>query len=280
MQKTFKIDTAEISRGISNFSIGFASLSVKDNVEDATSAGSGSLVTVGSLYGVLTAAHVVDALPKSGHVGIISYIENSMQFQRQSIAMEHAGCLTIQGKEFGRNGPDLGFLRLPQDNVGWLKAKNSFYNLSKHRDDALAHRAAGQGHVDTVVGVIHELTKDLPSEKRGVRKKGFTGIFCGGRPSAIRYRDDFDILDFELTSDAEFGLPNSFEGTSGGAIWRFFVTEKDNKPLVVERRLIGVPFYQSLAADKKRIITYHGPKSIYGVLIDRIIARWPEEASK
>ncbi len=231
-------------------------------------------------YGVLTAAHVVDALPKSGHVGIISYIENSMQFQRQSIAMEHADCLIIQGKEFGRNGPDLGFLRLPQENVGWLKAKNSFYNLSKHRDDALAHRAAGQGHVDTVVGVIHELTKDLPSEKRGVRKKGFTGIFCGGRPSAIRYRDDFDILDFELTSDAEFGLPNSFEGTSGGAIWRFFVTEKDNKPVVVERRLIGVPFYQSLTADKKRIITYHGPKSIYGVLIDRAIARWPDEASK
>jgi hypothetical protein len=179
-----------------------------------------------------------------------------------------------------RSGPDLGFLRLPQNNIGWLKAKGSFYNLSKHRNDALTHKNAGSGHIDAVVGVIHELTKDLPSETPRIRKKGFTAIFSGGRPIAVKYVDNFDILDFELTSDPDFNLPNSFEGTSGGAIWRFFVEERDGRPMVVERRLIGIPFFQSPPNNKKKIITYHGPYSIYQRLFEKIIERWPEEANR
>ena len=63
LQKKAYFSTEDISREISHFTVGFAALSVKDHVEDATSAGSGTLVTIGSVEGILTAAHVVEALP-------------------------------------------------------------------------------------------------------------------------------------------------------------------------------------------------------------------------
>ena len=47
MQTVFNLGAAEISRDISNFTAGSASLSAKDNVEGCNVPGSGSPVTVG-----------------------------------------------------------------------------------------------------------------------------------------------------------------------------------------------------------------------------------------
>jgi hypothetical protein len=54
----------------------------------------------------------------------------------------------------------------------------------------------------------------------------------------------------------------------GGAVWRFYVAEKNGTVDVVDRRLIAVPFYESLSSNGKREITCHGPKGIYGSFID------------
>ena len=66
--------------------------------------------------------------------------------------------------------------------------------------------------------------------------------------------------------------------TSGGSTWRFYVAEKDDEITVVDRRLVGVPFFQSLTYNGKREITGHGPKGIYGSFRDAIAERWPKEA--
>jgi hypothetical protein len=158
LQKKVLLSTEQISKDISNFIIGFARLTVENKVEDAVSAGSGSLVTVGSLHGILTAAHVLDALPKAGRVGLVTYANNPGRFDRQAIMMQHTGSVVMRGIKFGPIGPDLGFLRLPEQEIGWLKAKNSFYNLTKHRTDVLANKEPAQAHVDSVTGIIHEMT--------------------------------------------------------------------------------------------------------------------------
>jgi hypothetical protein len=119
----------------------------------------------------------------------------------------------------------------------------------------------------------------VPDSDSGVRRKWFTAIFCGARLAALRYLNAYDLNYFELTSDPGFALPKSFEGTSGGSAWQFYVTEKDGSIAVIERRLVSVPFYQSLDRDGKRIITCHGPKSIYGALMDAVSKRWPKEAA-
>ena len=93
-------------------------------------------------------------------------------------------------------------------------------------------------------------------------------IFCGARLAALRYPANYELYYYEPTNDPGFTLPKSFQGTSGGAVWRFYVAEKNGSVDVVDRRLIAVPFYESLSSNGKREITCHGPKGIYGPFID------------
>jgi hypothetical protein len=88
---------------------------------------------------------------------------------------------------------------------------------------------------------------------------------------------DYDLLDFEVTGGPGFDLPSSFGGASGGALWRFYYVMKDNVPTVVDRRLIGVLFYQSLSSEGKRVISCHGPTSVYSAVPAAISKRWPEQ---
>jgi hypothetical protein len=279
LQKKVFLSTAQISQEVSYFTMGFARLTVKNGVENAECAGSGTFVTIGSVHGILTAAHVVDHLPKEGPVGIITHVEDPTRFAKQRIAMEHCQSEVIRAAAFDEKGPDLAFLRLPQQSVGWIAAKSSFYNLKKYRSDVLANKDPSPSEVHALTGIIHELTEDVPGSDPRARRKSFTAIFCGARLAALRYLNTHDLNYFKLTSDPGFALPKSFEGTSGGSAWRFYVTEKDGGIAVIERRLVGVPFYQALDTDGKRIITCHGPKGIYGALIDAVSTRWPEEAA-
>jgi hypothetical protein len=261
-----------ISKETAHFTIGFAGLTASD----ATAAGSGSVVTVGSLHGILTAAHVIEALPRKGPVGIVTYQEKPARYEKPTITMEDTEHVVVRGTVASK-GPDIGFLRIPPRDIGWIAAKNSFYNLSKRRDDVLARKAASRSHTDALTGLIHEMTKDAPTDKPGERRKSFTAIFCGATLVALRYFDDYDLLYYEPTAPV---LPKSFEGASGGAIWRFYVEEKDGQVAVIDRLLYGVPFYQSLDEDVKKTITCHGPMSIYRALVDAIIAKWPKEATQ
>jgi hypothetical protein len=76
-------------------------------------------------------------------------------------------------------------LRLPPASVGWLTAKNSFYNLPKYRDDVLAQKAPSADHIDTITGIIAELTEEAPGSTTGAMKTLFTTIFCGARLIAL-----------------------------------------------------------------------------------------------
>lgn len=173
-------------------------------------------------------------------------------------------------------GPDLGFLRLPSNNVAALEAVLSFYNVSKRQKDVLANRTPASSSVDTFVGMISELTEDVDAEQKPVRLKRFTAIFGPGTSSATTQANGCDLFDFEVTPFPDFKLPSSFAGASGGAVWRFYIAEKDGLASLVGSRLVGVPFFET-PRDGKKIISCHGPKSIYSVLADEIEKKWPED---
>jgi hypothetical protein len=214
-----KISNEALSKQAGHFTMGFARLTQGDKGEEATSAGSGTLVIVGSLHGVLTAAHVVEELPKHGSVGIILSAESPAHYQKLAVNMGRAESpVVIKGKEFGPLGPDLAFLRLPDDEaLGWLKAQNSFYNLDKRRDDVLSGKEPAGPSADCITGIIHELTEEVPSERRGVRRVNFSTLFCPVRPSDVKYPDTSDLVCVELNTEHEpsFKSPDSFEGMSG-----------------------------------------------------------------
>jgi hypothetical protein len=279
--RPFLIKTDGLSASVKHFMVGFAQISLRGTVEDATSAGSGTLVTIDGIHGVLTAAHVVAAFPKTGELGIILPADKPSEFRRHVVNMDHVEPpVVFRSEEWGRFGPDLAFFKLPDDVVGWLQAKSSFYNLSMRRDAVLANGQPSRWSLDCINGIIHELTDAEPGDTPRTRRIIFTTIFCGMRPIAVRYFEAYDLLYEQLATEHEpdFLLPNSFEGTSGGAIWRFYISEKDGQQDVVDKRLVGVPFFQGYTSEGKREITCHGARSIYGKLIDLVRARWPRQA--
>ncbi|MCW5692027.1 MAG: hypothetical protein KIT48_06655 [Pseudolabrys sp.] len=274
MPRLVRIPTAKIGEEISDLMIGLARLTVHGRIEDALCAGSGTLVTIGRLDGLLTAAHVLEKLPTSGEVGIVLYRNGLVQ--KQTIRMEYTDQVSVAGDSFGPNGPDIGFLRLPQENVGWLKATNTFYNVSKRRDDVLASQAPAPNHVDAVVGMVDELTKEIPAPRPKMRAMAFSAIIFDGIIESERFEHGFDILEFSATTYPDFPLPSSFAGVSGGALWRIYFTEQEGAPEIVAKRLLGVPFYESPKARGMQI-SCHGPLSVYGRLYDLVAEKWPSE---
>ncbi len=63
MARTITIPTAGVSDAMAAYTIGFAKLEILGCIEDAVCASSGTLVSVGKVRGILTAAHVLAALP-------------------------------------------------------------------------------------------------------------------------------------------------------------------------------------------------------------------------
>ena len=221
METQVDLKTQLLSSEVTHFEVGFARIEIHDRKESAISAGSGTLVSVGSVHGILTAAHVLESLPRSGEVGIALNYEDQTRFRRLVIDMDHAVPLMIGGKASGASGPDLAFLRLSPMDVSKLKALSAFYNLTRRRTDALANTPLAPNYVEAITGIVHERTKEAPSIGRNVVSTGFEAIFVDGRSGPIIEGQDFDHFDFEPAAHSNFALPSSYEGVSGGAIWRF-----------------------------------------------------------
>jgi hypothetical protein len=277
MNRIVTLPTAGIGNAVAAYTIGFVKLEVRDRVEDAVGAGSGTLVTVGKVSGILTAAHVLDNLPDQGVVGIVEYRGEKLHYRKQTIDMAGATKIVLRDASFGPDGPDLGFLRLPTESVGWFAAIGSFYNLLKHRSDA-SNPAPSPHSADAVVGMIHERTKGLPAERANERRKGFEALFSNGTVSGEREANGFDLFDFVPTEYPDFKLPGNYQGTSGGALWKIYLKLNGEIPQVAAARLWGVPFYQTNEKGSHRL-TCHGMGGVFGRLVDAVIAKWPEETS-
>ena len=68
--------------------------------------------------------------------------------------------------------------------------------------------------------------------------------------------------------------PKSYEGMSGGGIWAVcFGRDEAGRPTVVDRRLVGVAYYQTGGVKPEdRHIIAHGPWALYERLFPAICA--------
>jgi hypothetical protein len=264
---------------VGDFLIGFAKLTNRDGMMDAEPAGSGTLVKIGSVHGVLTAAHVLTNLPEEGEVGIVLFPTVQPTLQKQTIDMGLAEKVQMGVPPWGPEGPDLGFLRLPPKNVGTLGATNVFFNLEKRRDAVLADATPSPSYFDGISGVVAERTTDLPPKLKETRLKGFNALYGVGLVVEKHDANGFDLLDFEVTYGPGSQSPESYSGMSGGALWRVYCTkDSSGEDSVLETIVFGVVFHESPKSDEMRIITCHGPKSVYGSLIDTVCKRWSSES--
>jgi hypothetical protein len=148
-----KLPTAQFSAAIASFTVGFVKLSVRDRVEHADCAGSGTLVSIGRVRGVLTAAHVLEHLPDKGEVAIVEFLGETIHYRKRVIDMAGAKKIKIGGEACAPDGPDLGFVRLPEESLGWFVGLNSFYNLNKHRNDVVEDKPPAPHFMHVVIGL-------------------------------------------------------------------------------------------------------------------------------
>lgn len=261
---------------VSSFSIGFAKLSIHGEQENAEPAGSGALVTVGSIRGILTAAHVLEELPDDGEVGLIRFTTGPT-LQKQTIDMSIAQKLIICATGDSADGPDIGFLRLAPNQAATLNATNVFFKLAKRQEAVLENRHPSCEYFEGVSGIIAEWTIDNLRGEGGFRRlKGFRGLFGVGLVDGTRECNGYDLVSFETNRNESENAPSDYRGWSGGALWRVYVTkDNDGQPSVSDKRIFGVAFHQSDLVEGKRTITCHGPKSVYQNLLREVALRWP-----
>ena len=170
-----------------------------------------------------------------------------------------------------------GFMRLPMDTVGWLKATNSFYNLHRSRRFVPQHGISENAYT-AVVGAIDEWTGPIWTPGPERRAKTFNTLFrtgvCQNRRSNA---DGLDVAD--LTFEELENSPSTYGGMSGGGIWSIINAQNGKGEYVDSQILVGVAFYESSIKAGHRSIHFHGAYSIYTKLLSEICERWPSETN-
>lgn len=257
-------DTVDL---LADYSLGL----VEGPEDDPCLLGSGTLVSIGEIRGILTAEHVLDALPQHGPVGLAMPTRFGPYLGRPKIHMEYLTRVPLgRGKNIAE-GPDLGLLVLPDRVRIAIPSTKTFFNLSKRRDRVLENPASFEVGIWALTGAAGEWTMDGTAEAGFRRVRDFRGgpAFCfldceltvGG----------FDYLEFTAEYGGSSESPGSFGGFSGGGLWHILYEQTSDQLIVNDLILSGVAFFQSDLRDSKRIIRCHGRRSIYQNLIDEVM---------
>ena len=249
------------------YSIGMGRLHKDKNGEELYLIGSGTLIRIGKIHGVLTAQHVAALLRDFEELAFII----SLDVHKLVVETKHLHVIEVAKPSEPSKGPDLSVVILPTNLLGIFKAKKSFYNISHKREEVL------QSSLDLDVGVW--ILFGFPDEQtiaegpdRGFDVvKGFHGL-CGATGVAKAYmQGDYDFLEVGAQCGDNKLLPVSYKGVSGGGLWRaHLIRSKDGDIQNRNPILYGVAFYQTEIREGIRYIKCHGPHSVYEKVYEAI----------
>jgi hypothetical protein len=257
----------KIARHLALYSIGFIRLTESQNAEDGVAAGTGTLVSIGSVKGILTAAHVLNNLPKSDPIGILRIGRDLTRIQNLRINLLERDPICFmtanEEPETAEDGaPDIGFLKLEAPEIEAIGSTHSFYNLDRERDPRFLAHDVESPIGEQVFGVVHERTHDMMPARPHTRLKQFNTLAAAGQSSNWRHVADYDICDFKLDGDDSEPSPYSFAGMSGGPLWRLTGTKPSDGEVEFITALAGVIFWQSDIGGPEHRMSCHGIESI------------------
>lgn len=236
--------------------------------------GSGTLVTVDGIHGILTAAHVAGKWQntrlkdqRAKQLGFLPDRRNSSLLEEQ---LEYFRILSLEPGPVETFGPDLAFVRIPSWTkfLSTLVAKKSFFDLT---GPAVRNRliAVARNTPLAACGVVDERT-----EKKGNLITLNQFVLLGSEPQLFE-ADGYDYIDLRSRRSLEPKTPNSFGGLSGCGLWKFSlakISEGEIKPF--DFQIAGVAFYQLPETDDGvATIRFHGPDSIYRRLLP-VVRDW------
>ncbi len=225
--------------------------------------GSGTLVRHRDTHGILTARHVAEQLHSGPEVGIVLH----KSAHRFSIEARHLDLILSATGATEQAGPDIAFVRLPDANLGTIKAVRSFVNLEHHKKK-MESRARERGPW-CIFG--------FPEEKASMRTAPFC-VFgqCGVAPAPQCYviEGAFDYYWVPAVYSSTNALPESYGGVSGGGLWQTEVLEERGEFRIIDYLLRGVAFYQTARDGDSCFIKCHGDASIYSWLVSEIESKY------
>jgi hypothetical protein len=266
----------EIVHRLSDFTVAFLRLDVEDRTHggDAALLGSGILVAIGSTFGILTAHHVIQELPRTGRLGLFL----APTSEPHSVDVNGLTYLIARGTE-DHVGPDLGAVILAPSIAGTIAAKKSFYNLELRRERLLTDPPDPREGLWFCQGFPAENTSVQPDPILGYGfVKYFYSLGAIGRPQSVEQIGEHDYLTIPVSPSASPPIPNRFGGMSGCGIWQVpLVREKSGAIRYQTFLLSGVAFYQGFTNATVSSLRCHGRASLYGMAYDAIASTSPNE---
>lgn len=234
--------------------------------------GSGVFVSIGNVYGILTARHVSRQI--RDYDGIALPITQGIQ--KFVIKKEHLAILETDESQLEGIGPDLGFIRLGASDVGNVKAHKVFCNLETQLKLISHHKPTLIEGIWYACGAPHEQSTIKPGNEAIGRIHTYKTYSCELRPDKEFSKNGFDYLDVKYKYPEYQFSPLSFGGVSGGGIWQVLVGLDKNGATVTDSRILsGIIFYQSAFEDKARILRGHFRDSIYKNFYAEISKNFP-----
>lgn len=255
----------EANKRISGYTVGLLRLHVVNNCEEATLLGSGVLVRINNVYGIITAQHVNKHLPRKGRLGLIL----SDKKETTSIDVNGIEYIDIAKGSDDKKGPDLAVIHLSNEIASSIGAMKSFFNLAAHKDLMLNNTPKDNLGVWVSQGFIEELTQKTLNG----RKPDIVKIFCqfgaAGGIEGYNFRDNYDYYRFPIEHDHQDIDPKSYEGTSGGGLWQVIIKEMaENNLEISDIYLRGINYFQEPTIAEKSGILCHGYRSIFEKVYD------------
>jgi hypothetical protein len=261
------------AREVASYSIGF--LHVNNPLrssQDVMLRGSGTLVSVGTTYAILTADHVLSVLPRNGRLGLIL----SPTVQQYTIDIQGIAYVRIARGKRESDGPDLGAVVLSPPIAAALRAKKSVYSLDAHRDQALLSPPYLRDGFWLVNGFVDEKTIEEQGKDGYTLVKGFYNLSGAGGPDKVTVVGNHDYYDFPVSYGGRSVAPKSFGGMSGGGLWQVPLKREPGGEIVHKSPILsGVVFYQEPTTETQCGVKCHGRQSVYQVALEAIKGKTP-----
>ena len=271
------LDTAQIQLDISKEAWTSAGRSIIGFVRTSkgipASLGSGTLIKFGNVTGILTCAHVLEALGNEAEIGILCFPVRATQIQTFRVPMGTTEGISIGSAPWSAKGPDLAFLRLPPVTVSEIERIATVVNGDRQRANIVAGDPERIRTFCAVAGVVDELTRPAIVVESGdtiTSTTPFEALINAGH--VFVEDDDADLFRLQPVPGEGTTLPQSYKGTSGGGLWKFLLDQDDLS--VIQVQLIGVAFWEKLVDSEMHIIGHAG-RSIYEALYKAIQEKWP-----
>lgn len=235
--------------------------------------GSGTLVSIDQIDGILTAKHVADMLDGPFHLGLVmgrEGEEHRFMVNREALSIVDIGHWKTE--EFG---PDMSFIVLSDwEDVGTIRASRSFHQLSHDREEMITNPPDLDVGVWFACGSPEEMITQGSSDAGFREAMSLTDYCYAGGVDPGSERDDFDYLEFPLTNGDGSDLLSTYEGVSGGGLWQVTIRRSDDGDLIVGRYLYsGLVFWQGARQDGARFLRCHGSKSVYDKVYSTVVAK-------